>query len=463
MTYKFILLKVALNKKKRRNINIISLFICMLMVIFLIQSFLFTNFSCATVAYSKFNSENLECILNYRGQSWLIRGCDYQSNSDNFLIDRSLKKWGRDGNWKNAVFAIEKIINMGFDSSFAFDFVFNGIINEIDYIINSISQDPKDASIEFLPNFPQKFFIGEHSVGVSIDKEALLNEILRQYKLSPKIIIELSTLQVMPKYTKEDLKLATSLISRFSTDYSSSSEERKSNVRLALSKFNKMRIEPNQTVSFNKTTGRRTSSGGYKEAHVIVDELFVNGVGGGVCQSSTTLYNALLLADNVQVVSSSRHSMPVHYIQLGFDAMVAYGTSDLVFKNIGRLPVFIHTYSNENRVFVDIYGENTSGCLIKKRRTEVIKKLAPLKDKIIDDVDNKYFSNDSSDNSLRIKSSQEGYEVQTYIDYYDNDILVESKKVRHTTYPAQAGVVVMKKQNLKITNLINDAIKKAEN
>ena len=88
-----------------------------------------------------------------------------------------------------------------------------------------------------------------------------------------------------------------------------------------------LRIEPGQIFSFNEAIGRRSLEAGYKEANIIKDGEFVKGVGGGVCQVSSTLYNAVLLS-GLKVVESHPHSLKVGYVKEGFDAMVNFYSAD---------------------------------------------------------------------------------------------------------------------------------------
>ena len=138
--------------------------------------------------------------------------------------------------------------------------------------------------------------------------------------------------EIKPSGTIEDLKQKTILRSKFSTNYSKSTENRKSNVRTALGAFNGQIIMPEQEVSFNEITGARTKENGYKPANIILNGVYVQGSGGGVCQASTTLYNALLLS-NIEILEVSKHSLPASYVPLALDAMVSEGISDLKFKN----------------------------------------------------------------------------------------------------------------------------------
>ena len=125
--------------------------------------------------------------------------------------------------------------------------------------------------------------------------------------------------KAMPFYDLQPKKIV--LRAEFSTNYSSSTDARKFNVALASKTLDNTLVDINGEFSFNYTVGERTERRGYKKAKIIVGGEFVDGVGGGVCQVSTTLYNAVLLA-GLKIIECHPHSLPVSYVAPSFDAMV---------------------------------------------------------------------------------------------------------------------------------------------
>ena len=169
------------------------------------------------------------------------------------------------------------------------------------------------------------------------------------YKISAKI--------TLPKVTVEDLqaKFASEVISQYSTSFASSDANRASNVSLAASKINGLVLNPGERFSFNKTVGPRTAATGFKIAHVYEGDRVVDGMGGGICQVSSTLYNAVLLAD-LKIVYRLNHSMPVSYVPLGRDATVSYGTIDFIFENNKTHPIKICATSHNRQLVISING-----------------------------------------------------------------------------------------------------------
>ena len=157
------------------------------------------------------------------------------------------------------------------------------------------------------------------------------------------------------------------LIASFYTYYGDSGENRKHNVALAVSKIDGTVLAPEEEFSFNDVVGPRREERGFKTAYIIQDGQFVEGVGGGVCQVSTTLYNAVLLAD-LTVTRVQAHSLPVGYVAPSFDAMVSSG-SDFRFVNTLSAPVTIKMSADGKYVKCDVYG--VAGRKIS-RRSETI-------------------------------------------------------------------------------------------
>lgn len=122
-------------------------------------------------------------------------------------------------------------------------------------------------------------------------------------------------------------------IARFSTKVYNKDSKRQNNMAITCKALSTKKIEPDETFSFCNTVGKATSSKGYQEADIYVDGKKEKGLGGGNCQVSTTLYNAVLKVPELEVTERHQHSGKVPYIQAGKDAAVAYGAYDFKFKN----------------------------------------------------------------------------------------------------------------------------------
>ena len=196
--------------------------------------------------------------------------------------------------------------------------------------------------------------IGE-VVGVKIDCDQA-KRIIKENEHSTESYT-IPALITYPEVTAAELEaeFTDCVIGTFSTNYSSSSPNRKENIRLASEKINGRILNPGEVFSFNDIVGPRTAATGYKVAHVYSGSKVVDGIGGGICQVSSTLYNAVVFAD-LEIVYRTNHSLPVSYVPLGRDATVSYGTIDFKFKNNKETPVKLEALADGNNLTVNIYG-----------------------------------------------------------------------------------------------------------
>lgn len=157
--------------------------------------------------------------------------------------------------------------------------------------------------------------------------------------------------------TAEDLqaKLFNSTLASYSTYYGSSTSNRAANVARSANLINGKILAPGEVFSFNETVGPRTTKNGFYTATEYANGKSVEGIGGGTCQVSTTLYSAVLYAD-LNIVSRTNHMMSIGYAPLGQDATVAYGSVDFKFKNSTDYPIKIQTSANGSKLTISIVG-----------------------------------------------------------------------------------------------------------
>ena len=164
------------------------------------------------------------------------------------------------------------------------------------------------------------------------------------------------------KYTKPNVTTSQigteafpDLLSSFSTKYDASNKNRSNNLKLAINKINGVVLMPGEEFSYNKVVGERSIAAGYKEAKVYSNGQVVDGLGGGICQISSTLYNAVVYA-NLDVTSRRNHQFVTSYVKAGLDATVVYGSTDFKFKNTRSYPIKIVGSVGGGVAKIDIYG-----------------------------------------------------------------------------------------------------------
>lgn len=210
-----------------------------------------------------------------------------------------------------------------------------------------------DGSFKYLPEVSTQTLDIEN-LGARI--EALVGEKATE--------VEIATKDAPKKVSDEDLHKINEIVSTYTTHFPGYMTNRNTNIRLAASKMNGIVVAPGEKVSFNQVVGRRTLAGGYKVAPVIVNGQHDVGVGGGICQVSSTLYNSALLS-GLKVVSRRNHTFPSSYVPIGRDATVAWENPDLVLANDGPIPVAFSSSCTGNTITFRILGKKEAGVSYK--------------------------------------------------------------------------------------------------
>lgn len=200
-----------------------------------------------------------------------------------------------------------------------------------------------------------------HVVGRKIDFDALKKNIDEK-----NIKFSVSYVKIKPSVYTEDLgdELFPDLLGKFTTYYSEGNVGRSINVKLAASKINGYIMNVGDVFSFNQVVGRRDYANGFKDAAVYSANGVENGVGGGICQVSSTLYPAVLYAD-LKIVERRNHSYTVAYAAPGLDATVSYGSIDFRFSNNKKNPIKLSAIADNGAMTVRIYGTKENNNIVE--------------------------------------------------------------------------------------------------
>lgn len=219
----------------------------------------------------------------------------------------------------------------------------------IETIYNEIHTEPQDAYI-----IEEPFQVVPDVSGVDFaitmeEAKQIIQEDKEEYIIPLKI--------TKAKTTIADLgtKAFPYKLGTFSTRYDSGNVSRTTNLRLASNKINNYVVQPGEVFSYNKVVGKRSVEAGYKEAAIYTSNGVENGLGGGICQISSTLYNAVLFA-NLEIVERHNHSYVTTYCEAGRDATVSYGSLDFKFKNTRKYPVKVVASVSGGIATVSIFG-----------------------------------------------------------------------------------------------------------
>lgn len=278
-----------------------------------------------------------------------------------------------------------------------------------------------DSEVSFSAN---GFTYSASQDGVAIDLDGLFNQMLES---GGKFTVIHLPLTLDKAVTVAELKQNTVEKGSFTTTYYNSSANRCFNVALATSTLNGLTVRPDEEFSFNGAVGERSEKNGYKNAKVIMDGNYVDGVGGGVCQVSTTLYNALLLAGFIP--KASQHTLISSYVMAGFDAMVAYGSTDLTFVNNTEHNVYIQGETQGKTVTFTIYGEPN----VYEIKRENFEERTPFETvEIVDKA--KYPELVYTDQTKVITNGSDGVKTKSYLKYYKDGKLVATRLIRTNNY-----------------------------
>ncbi len=360
---------------------------------------------------------------------------EYSSLGIKMDIDKAVEKAysiGRKGNLATRFKEIKKVYENPVIIRLSFEYDQDKLKKFVDELFNTHYQSPVNASIKKVGD---QFVITSERVGKKLDYAYLLNKLKDMIKNKQEGKVYARFLKVIPRITASELSKIKEIIGSFTTKFDSSNVARSENIRVAAQKINGSLVMPGEVFSLSKAIGPVTVENGFKIAKVIVNNEFVDGVGGGLCQIATTLYNAVLMAQ-LKVVERAPHSALISYVPPGRDATIASGSIDFKFKNTTSAPIYVESYTSQNTVTVNLYGKNNHKGEVVKFESEVIERV-PYK---------KVYKNDPTLPQGVEKLSnkpQNGLKVKTYMLVYKDGKLIEKKLLSYDYYkPVNAVILV---------------------
>ena len=295
-----------------------------------------------------------------------------------------------------------------------------------------------------------KFWVSAQKNGQCLDIEKLAGDILGAILSQQHSDILARVVTVAPKRESEILEKIV-LRSSFFTKYEDNAP-RECNISLAMEAFDGLVIPKGETVSFNDVVGPRIRARGYQEAKIIVDGEFVPGVGGGVCQASTTVFNAVLLS-GLKIIESHNHSLPISYVPLGRDAMVS-SVADLRFKNDTDDTLYVDAKvidnGPSNKASVRIYGAACSVRYAPRVEVKALELQREIQGEIPKIMQGMCFNTGIQwfyQESI-IAEGRNAKEALTYLDVFNGDELVHSKLVRKSKYKGKPRIVEYRRHEI---------------
>ena len=299
-----------------------------------------------------------------------------------------------------------------------------------DALYTRISREPVNASVEM--NDDKSTYVVAEVVGITADKDKFMS----LYK-AQNGVFSMPVKATLPELTTKDLDIDfyQDVLGTYTSKYDVNLVNRTKNVTLAAQLVNGTVIMPGQTFSYNRVVGPRTAERGFKQATVYTGEGTEEGLGGGICQVSSTIYCAQLRA-NLKTVSRTNHSYTVVYVPLGQDATVSYGSLDYVFENDTNYPIKIETSIGGGSLTVRILGTKVDKSLtydvVSVTNSTTGKKEVQKEDPTLPAGETQVKQN-----------GQNGAVVSTYKIYYKDGVEIKREFIGKSTYVAMNKIVLV--------------------
>ncbi|WP_171011408.1 VanW family protein [Haloimpatiens lingqiaonensis] len=324
--------------------------------------------------------------------------------------------------------------NQKFILKFKYDDKYIDIV--LDEMKKEINREPKNATIRKVGE--ASFHVTESINGKTLNVDKLKKDIsssINGQVDNKDLVIKPEIKTVEAKVKSETLKSINSKISAFSTKFNTapSNANRNYNIKLSAKAINGLTIMPGESFSFNEVVGERSAARGYKDAPVIIGSKVESGLGGGVCQVSSTLYNAVLRA-NMKSTQRTPHTLPSSYVPKGLDATVSYGSLDYKFKNTLNYPVYLESYIEGNTLVCNIYSNSSLNDLKYDFVSEVYETI---------EAKTNYVNDSTLPKGTEVieTSAKNGYKVKVYKITYKNGQQISKDLIYNDYYKPRNGVV----------------------
>lgn len=395
-----------------KNIKLITIIFALAVII---AGVFVTSLSVNAYAEQSSKPWNVDVTVTHNGNS-----CNYDLSKNIVDVKDEADARGFYLGCKGKRTLADNLLSIGLDSVAVYEYLlpnFKQITKRFAYV----KREKIDSEVNFNS---QGFTYSDSQDGIEIDVDKLFDLLISSRGKHIEIPLPLT---IDKAVTKTELKKYTVKKGSFTTTYYNSGENRSYNIALATKSLNGVTVRPNETFSFNGVVGERSEKNGYKNAKVIMDGAYTDGIGGGVCQVSTTLYNALLIAGFIP--KASQHSLVSSYVMAGFDAMVAYGSTDLTFVNNTNRNIYIQGKTQGKTVTFTIYGEANE---YQIKRENVEERTPYSVKEIVDKI--KYPDLIYTDQTKVITNGSDGVKTKSYLKYYKDGQLVATKLIRSNNY-----------------------------
>lgn len=278
----------------------------------------------------------------------------------------------------------------------------------INYISSELNRNPIDATIKVENKI---LTYSKEECGKRVNSKKLKEYIVNHIEKRSSLEIDIPIIEIKPENLYDELSKIDTVLGTYETYFNPDVTNRVNNIRIASNATSNIILKKSNEFSFNYYVGNKNKNEKFKKAPVIINGKLEEGLGGGICQVSSTIYNAALYS-GLEIISVRNHSIPSSYISKGRDATVTTGNIDLKFRNNYETPVFIHNEIYKDKIVSTIYGNKEN-----KKDIEVVTEIVKsIPNKIKVEYSNELYKGEH-------KVSQEGkmgYKVNTFRVYEEN-------------------------------------------
>ncbi|MHC1720283.1 MAG: VanW family protein [Clostridiaceae bacterium] len=373
---------------------------------------------------------NKKINIEVEGQVYSLEYSKLNPSYDfNAAVDQAFsygKNLSMSGKFSAIKFSKEKNVELGLKYNKA-------PINEL---IATIEKQYNKEAVNAKLNINSGFSITPEQNGTKLNREDLEKELYSKIngKIGTNTDVKAVFTVTKANVTSDMLKGINAKVSSFSTNYGSiSSPARANNIVISTRSINGTVLMPGETFSFNGVVGKRTIERGYQEAPVIVKNKVESGLGGGICQVSSTLYNAVLRA-NLKIAARAHHTYPSSYVPVGMDATVDYGNLDFKFTNNYSYPLYIQSSTGGGIVSFSIYSNSSLASIKCTITNDVYETIQPTTQYIND-------SAIAAGTTVIDQPAHAGYKVRVYRTVYKDGKQINKETISNDNFRVINGIV----------------------
>ncbi|MEW9077306.1 VanW family protein [Terrisporobacter glycolicus] len=391
----------------------------------------------AEVKINKILDDNNSFVLNFNGKKYVFSKENIGTDYDVKEVVEKAYNIGRD---KGIITNIKTKSSLTMGKKIILDYSITYDEKKLDKYLKELNKKiyikPKSATIRIVNG---KIIVTKEKDGYELNKDQLKNTIIKKIKdLDNKDEI-IPTSSVKPFYSYNDLSKINTSLGSFETYFNANNYNRSNNIKLAANATSNILLDKGELFSFNSYIQKSHINKYLKEAPVIVNGKQEKGIGGGMCQVSSTIYNAALYS-GMKIVNVRNHSIPSPYIEKGRDATVSGGTIDLKFSNKFDSPILIHNQIIGNKIVCTIYGNKKD-----YKDIEIITETTDI-------LHNRTIRKNSEKYELGVKAIEQegrkGYKVQTYR-VYKSTLGSKTEYIGESYYPSQDRIIVYGTRELR--------------